>query len=185
MKKLIVATILLVSGITLHAQIALRGGLNYSNVSINGTNIETDSKVGFHAGLQGHIDIGSILAVRPALLYNIKGAKVDNAGASESRSLHYIELPANLAFRFGGDDLAVILEGGPYFGYLVNTSDGLFNDIGKTDWGANFGAVVELSSLGIGLNYSNGLSDIEAGERLGQAFRVSNGNLAAFIYLKF
>ncbi|MEL6122736.1 MAG: porin family protein [Bacteroidota bacterium] len=176
---------LLCLGTISEAQIALRGGVNYSDVSIEGTNVMTESKIGFHAGLQGNIGIGTVLGLRPALLYNIKGAKVDDTGASTSSSLHYIEVPLNLAFRFGLDDLALILEGGPYFGYLLNSSEGLFNDIDKSDWGVNFGAVIDLSSIGIGVNYSNSLIDVEGGERLNQAFQLTNGNFSAFLYFKF
>jgi len=186
MKKSLFILIGLLMSSVAFGQIALRGGINYSNVNIEGVNnIETDSKIGFHAGLQGNIPIGNVLAVRPALLYNIKGAKVTDNGADQSGSLHYMEVPLNLGFRLGGGPIALVLEGGPYFGYLVNTSDGLFNDIGKSDWGANFGAILELEDVGIGVNYSNGLNDIEREDQLGQAFKLQNGNLAAFVYFKF
>ena len=186
MKKILFTTLLITVSFALSAQLGLRGGINYSDVSINGiSDVETGSKIGFHAGLQGHLGIGNILSVRPALLYNIKGAKVDQSGASDSKSLHYLEVPINLGLKLGTDAFALILEGGPYFGYLVNTGDGLFNDIGKSDWGANFGAVIELDNIGIGANYSNSLTDVDGSDQIDQAFRLKNGNLAAFIYFKF
>jgi len=185
MKQIIIILSLTLCAVAVSGQIAIRGGVNYSDVTIEGTNVMTDSKVGFHAGLQGHLGIGTILAVRPALLYNIKGAKVEASGASQSNSLHYLEAPINLAMRFGISDIGIILEGGPYLGYLVNTGEGIFEDINKTDWGVNFGGVVELSDIGFGVNYSNSLGDVEKQDQLPQAFKLTNGNLAAFIYFKF
>ncbi len=186
MKKLMILSICFLAVTAMSGQLAIRGGINYSGVSIDGVNnVQTDSKVGFHAGLQGHIPIGAVLGIRPALLYNIKGAKIDQNGASQDGNLHYLEVPLNLAFRLGAGPIAVIFEGGPYFGYLVNTSDGLLNDIGRSDWGANFGAVIELDNVGIGVNYSNGLNNIEPKDQINQAFKLQNGNLAAFVYFKF
>ncbi|MFT6809596.1 MAG: hypothetical protein ACJA01_002834 [Saprospiraceae bacterium] len=186
MRKALIILIGILASSVAFGQIAFRGGINYSNVNIDGVStIETDSKIGFHAGLQGNIAIGNVLAVRPALLYNIKGAKVTTNGADQSSALHYVEVPLNLGFRLGAGPIALILEGGPYYGYLVNTSDGLFNDIGKSDWGANFGAIIELDDIGIGVNYSNGLNDIEKEDQIGQAFKLQNGNLAVFAYFKF
>jgi len=186
MKKTLITALLISIAMGLSAQIAIRGGINYSDVTINGvTNVSTGSKIGFHAGLQGHLGIGNVLSIRPALLYNIKGAKVDQTGASESKSLHYLEAPINLGLKLGTNAFSIILEGGPYFGYLINTGDGLFNNIDKSDWGANFGAVLELDNIGIGANYSNSLSDVNGSDQIDQTFRLKNGNLAAFIYFKF
>ena len=185
MKNTILIISLCLSTYIASSQISIRGGVNYSDVTIEGTNVMTDSKVGFHAGILGHIGIGPVLGIRPALLYNIKGARVEDAGASTSNSLHYIEAPVDLALRFGISDIALIFEGGPYLGYLVNTGEGIFEDINRIDWGANFGAVLELSDIGLGLNYSNSLGEVAKQDQLPEAFKLSNGNLAAFIYFKF
>ena len=141
-----------------------------------------DRKPGFHVGLNGNIPLGSVLSLRPAALYHIKGATFANNGTDENTDLKYIEVPLNLGLHFG----PVVLEGGPYFGYLLNTSMGLFDEdnFEKSDWGANFGAVVEISNLGIGLNYSNSLSNIAKGERWDNATKITNGNLALFLYIK-
>ncbi len=185
MKNITITLLLCFTISVTYSQLALRGGLNYSDVTIEGIDVMTESKVGFHAGLQGHLGVGTLLSIRPALLYNIKGTKVETSGASESKSLHYLEAPLDLAIKIGLSDLAVIIEGGPYIGYLVNTADGIFDKIDKTDWGINFGAVIELSTLGIGINYSNSLSEVEREDQINQAFKLKNGNLAAFVYFKF
>ena len=175
---------------TMSAQVAFRGGLNYSNVSVDsgGPDFGNDSKAGFHLGLQGNIGLGGV-QLRPALLYHLKGGKAEDNGATGNVNLHYLEVPLNLGLKLGGDKLALIVEGGPYFGYLMNTSSGFFDDLddrlNKSDWGANFGAVIEISDLGFGVNYSNSLSSIAKEDRLGQAFKTTNGNFSIFGYLKF
>ena len=170
------------------AQIGLRGGLNYSNVSVDtgGPNIGEDAKPGFHIGLQSAFNLLS-LHVRPGVFYHVKGGKVLDNGASDNTDLHYIEIPLNLGFKIGGDNLALIPELGPYFGYLLNTESGFFNDLddrlNKSDWGINFGLVVQISNLGIGANYSNSLTSIASSDLVGEAFRTTNGNFSVFAYV--
>ena len=188
--KQIMISIALLSFATLSGQIGIRGGLNYSSVSVDpdGVDFGNDSKIGYHLGLQGELSIAGI-TLRPALLYHLKGAKEEDAGTLGNTNLHYLELPINLAIRIGTQRTALVLEAGPYFGYLLDTSSEFIENIGnrvnRTDWGINFGAVIEINGLGIGANYSNGLSNIAKQDQVGQAFKTTNGNLALFGYLYF
>ena len=190
-KYLIVAIGLIVLSNVMQAQIAIRGGLNYSRVSVDagGPDFGSEPKAGFHLGLQGNINLPGFLSVRPALLYHLKGGKGEDLAGAGDTNLSYFEFPVNLGLSLGNKSLRIIIEGGPYFGYLVNASSELFSDVSdnlrKADWGANFGAVVEFSSLGVGINYSNSLSNIAAGRHLNSAFKLTNGNLALFAYIKF
>jgi hypothetical protein len=162
----------------------IRGGLNYSNISIDsGTDdVVFNSKPGFHLGLNGNIPVGNLWSIRPAALYHLKGGNSDDGGATEDTDLSYIEVPVNLGLNLG----PLVIEAGPYFGYLLNTSSGVFDpeSFNNTDWGANFGAVLELDKLGIGINYSNSLVNIEAQDRFGAATDLTNGNLSLFLYYR-
>ena len=146
------------------------------------------SKIGYHLGLQGDIALAG-LRLRPALLYHVKGGKGESSGATGNTNLHYIEVPINLALKIGGNALGVILEAGPYFGYLLNTSSGFIDNLddrlNKSDWGANFGLAIELQGLGVGVNYSNSLANIAKDQQISGAFKTTNGNLTLFGYLKF
>lgn len=174
----------------LFGQIAFRAGLNYSNVSVDagGPDFGTNSKAGYHVGFQGDLSIGS-LTLRPALLYHVKGGKADDNGSIGNTNLHYLEIPVNLALKLGGDRFALIVEAGPYFGYLLNTSSGFIDNLddrlNKTDWGINFGAAIEISDIGFGVNYSNSLSSIATEDQIGEAFKTTNGNFSLFAYIKF
>ncbi len=185
MKKLILLSAFIsMSVATLSAQLMIRGGVNYSDIAIDAQtdDVVFDSKPGFHAGLNGNIPLGPVFSLRPAALYQFKGAEGMSGGTMTDVDLHYLEVPLNLGLTLG----PIVLEGGPYLGYLLNSDTGIFNDdsFEKTDWGANFGAVVEISNVGIGLNYSNSLSNIAKEDRLGAATELKNGNLAAFLYIK-
>lgn len=176
---------------SLSSQIALRGGLNYSKVNVDGEGVAfgPDSKIGYHLGLQGAISLGG-LNLRPALLFHVKGGKEADNGSLGNTNLKYLELPLNLSVNIGVEKLRLILEAGPYFGYLLDTSSGFVDNIGdrlnKSDWGVNFGAVIELSGFAFGANYSNSLISIaRVDDQLAQAFKTTNGNLSLFGYMKF
>jgi len=167
MKHLITITLLILTT-TMYSQVGIRGGLNYSNVQVDGSTVDfgSGSKIGYNLGLQGDITLLG-LNLRPALIFHAKGGKSEIAGATGNTNLHYLEVPLNLALKIGTDDVRVIGEAGPYFGYLLNTSSGFIDDLddrlNSTDWGINFGVVLELRGLGIGVNYSNSLSNISFG----------------------
>ncbi len=189
MKNVSIFLILMSTSFVMSAQIGIRGGLNYSNVSVDngGPDFGENNKPGYQIGLQGNIPLAGIISLRPAMLYNNKGGNQDQSNGG-STSLKYFEIPANLGLNIGGDGFKVVIEAGPYFGYLVDASSDFVANIGsrinKSDWGANFGVVAEISNLGVGVNYSNSLAGIDSDDQLNQAFRLKNGNLALFIYVK-
>lgn len=181
MKKIILLSLLAMMTMAATAQLMIRGGVNYSDINIDNSTMSEvfDRKPGFHVGLNGNLPIGNILNLRPALLYNIKGAEVDNGGTMETMNLHYLELPVNLGIKLG----PLVVEAGPYYGYLLNADTGIFNQdsFEKQDWGANFGAVLQLRDLGIGANYSNSLSNVARGDQWEEATKLTNGNLSIFL----
>lgn len=185
MKKILILVTFWVAAIsTTDAQIMIRGGVNFSDIAIDSdTHSEVfDRKPGFHVGLNGNLAIGNLLNLRPAVLYHLKGADVTTGGNTGAANLHYLEVPVNLGISIG----PLVVEAGPYFGYLLNSDTGVLNQesFDRSDWGANFGAILELSDIGIGLNYSNSLSNIAKDDRWGQATKLTNGNLSIFAYYK-
>lgn len=188
-KTLFLLTLMICTSYT-YGQIGIRGGLNYSRVNVDPGGVEfgSESKVGYHIGLQGDFTVLG-LKLRPALLYHTKGGKESDNGSLGNTNLKYIELPLNLSAKIGTDKFGIIFEAGPYFGYLLETSSGFIDDIDdrlkKSDWGMNFGVVIELAGFGFGANYSNSLQSISLSDQITQAFKTTNGNLALFGYMKF
>ena len=68
--KYILALVFMLLTFMATSQVGLRGGLNYSNVMVDGANVDfgAGSKVGYHLGLQGNVNLLGI-KLRPALLY--------------------------------------------------------------------------------------------------------------------
>lgn len=163
------------------AQLLLRGGVNYSNIDIDGSTRQEvfDRKPGFHLGLNANLPIGAVMSLRPAAMYHLKGGE----NSSGNVDLNYLEVPLNLGFTLG----PLVVEGGPYFGYLISGGNNVFSKdtFSKSDWGANFGAVINLGNLGIGANYSNSLANLNGDQTVwGEATKIKNGNLSLFVLFK-
>lgn len=160
------ATTFLVTS-AVHSQdinIGVKGGLNVYNIN-NDNNSEYDSKVGFHAGLIGHIHLTRQFAIQPELVYSVQGAKYTNGGVESKLNLGYINIPVLLQYMF---DNGFRLQAGPQLGFMLNAKTEVGNvksdvkDNFKTvDFGLGFGAgYVTTSGFGIDARYNLGLSNI-------------------------
>lgn len=159
------ATLLLATATTAqNINLGLKGGLNVYNIN-NDNNSEYDSKVGFHAGLIGHIHLTRQFAVQPELVYSLQGAKYTNGGVESKLNLGYINIPVLLQYMF---DNGFRLQAGPQVGFMLNAKTEIddvktdVKDAFKTvDLGLGFGAgYVTTSGFGIDARYNLGLSDI-------------------------
>lgn len=144
--------------------IGVKGGLNVYNIN-NDNNSEYDSKLGFHAGLIGHIHLTRQFAVQPELVYSVQGAKYTNGGVEAKLNLGYINIPVLLQYMF---DNGFRLQAGPQLGFMLNAKTEVgdvksdVKDNFKTvDFGLGFGAgYVTTSGFGIDARYNLGLSNI-------------------------
>ena len=144
--------------------IGVKGGLNVYNIN-NDNNSEYDSKLGFHAGLIGHIHLTRQFAVQPELVYSVQGAKYTNGGIESKLNLGYINVPVLLQYMF---DNGFRLQAGPQVGFMLNAKTEIgdvktdVKDNFKTvDFGLGFGAgYVTTSGFGIDARYNLGLSNI-------------------------
>lgn len=144
--------------------IGVKGGLNVYNIN-NDNNSEYDSKLGFHAGLIGHIHLTRRFAVQPELVYSVQGAKYTNGGVESKLNLGYINIPVLLQYMF---DNGFRLQAGPQLGFMLNAKTEVGNvksdvkDNFKTvDFGLGFGAgYVTTSGFGVDARYNLGLSNI-------------------------
>jgi hypothetical protein len=160
------ATTLLITTVVSSQSInlGLKGGLNVYNIN-NDNNSEYDSKVGFHAGLIGHIHLTRQFAVQPELVYSVQGAKYTNGGVESKLNLGYINIPVLLQYMF---DNGFRLQAGPQIGFMLNAKREVgdiktdVKDGFKTvDLGLGFGAgYVTPSGFGIDARYNLGLSNI-------------------------
>lgn len=148
-----------------HVNIGIKAGLNVYNIN-NNNNAEYDSKVGFHAGLIGHIHLAKQLALQPEIVYSAEGAKYTTAGVETKLNLGYINVPFMFQYMF---DNGFRLQAGPQVGFLVsaksktgNTETDFKDNLKSVDFalGAGVGYVHPPSGFGVDARYNLGLSDI-------------------------
>lgn len=173
MKRIFSATIglLMMTGIA-NAQhssqkvtLGIKGGLNVFNIHYdNGP--EYDSKLGFNAGLLGHIHLGPQVALQPEVVYSAQGAKYTSGGVDYKTKLGYINVPVLLQYMF---DNGFRLQAGPQVGFNINSKletngvdTDIKNQIKTVDFGvsAGIGYVHPPSGFGVDARYNLGLSDI-------------------------
>ncbi len=170
-------------GWSLQGQLALRGGVNYSNISIDGGDIvtETDSKSGLQGGVMLTMGLGEKLAFRPGAILSIKGYKLN----SENIDITYLEFPASFLFYFASSRDGLYVELGPYVGaQLSNDLEDLGGDLKTLDFGANVGVGIELGRVGVGINYGYGLGNIVDGD-VNTSSEAKNKNFGLFGYIEF
>jgi hypothetical protein len=158
----------------------LRGGVNFQNINgkyQNGDKLQNDLLVGFHAGVNAEIPVGTGVYIQPGVLYTMKGTKWENS--STKTKLSYIDIPVNLIYKPVLGTGNMLLGFGPYVGFgiggKVEDGNGNKKDVEFTktytsvttpqykriDAGANFLAGYEFSNkLSFQLNAQLGLVDI-------------------------
>lgn len=165
------------------SQIAIRAGANYSDISIDGSSIttETDTKAGYHAGLMYTFGLAERISIRPGVLFSVKGYKFQE----ESVDLKYVEVPFSFLFYLGNNKNGLYLEAGPYAGTGIESDLGDFGeDLKRLDLGMNVGLGFELGRFGIGLNYGFGVANILEGE-LNTEEKAKNKNYSLYGYIAF
>lgn len=158
MKKFIVIVASLLIAVSAHAQFGVLAGVTSARNNLNDAVKDVANVTQYHVGITYKIPFGSLFAIQPALIYNVKGATLNhvvNAGQlidSFEYKNGYIELPVQLQV---GIDLGVARLYGiaePFIGYAVSNSikgEGLKLDWNKDvkdklEYGVGVGAGIEL-----------------------------------------
>src|SRR5260221_14442279 len=118
MKKIIITAALL-CGIALfnnnvHAQaeIGVKGGINFANVS----NFGNDARVGGNVGLFVHARLDKNWCLQPEVLYSSEGTRFMSDNGERTLALNYIQVPVMLQY-FPVKQF--YLEAGPQVGFLT------------------------------------------------------------------
>ena len=163
MKKLIVIVASLLVAVSAHAQLGVMAGITSSKADLKEAYADVKNATSYHVGIAYKMDLG-LIKVQPAIIYNVKGAKVGNVinkateGAVTAGDFEYktgsIEVPVQLQ---AGLDLGIIRAYGilePFVGYQITntaqTTGGTKIDVkwsevkNKLEYGVGLGAGVEL-----------------------------------------
>jgi len=167
MKKTIILLAILVMAGNVDAKIrvGLKGGLNFSSLSI--TNLSFENRTGWHIGGALNIGLPFGITLQPELLYNSKGANgalsVESGShiivKDKNTSIGYIEVPVDLQWGLKLPLLRPYISLTPYMSYALNSGISM-GDIRKWDGGIGLGAGIDIWKLQVSVRYFWGFGKV-------------------------
>jgi opacity protein-like surface antigen len=199
MKKVLLIILGLALTYGLNAQVRfgvkLGGTLSKLYAESDGETESSDPKIGFKIGGLLEYSFSPSFALQPELLYVGNGGKYKDDDADVSFNFHNLQLPINLKYKVGTDNLKFYATAGPYLGYIVaaklksgSVSVDLFDEeleeavpLKRLDYGIGAGLGIEISSkyiVGVGYKYGlANLADVDEGSMKTGTFSLSIGYL--------
>lgn len=156
-----------------HTAFGLKLGISGANLYDDAHADDRKSRIGLIGGAFVKAPLGNHFAVRPELLFSLKGGSFDFTDTTHSKvKLTYVELPISLEF----NPISFLnLHAGLHAGYLLgangSSSGGSILDFDKEDfqdldYGWHAGAGLDLGNIGLQFRISRGLKDIGKGMSL-------------------
>ena len=159
MKKLFVVIATLLIAVSAHAQFGIVAGITSAKNNISEAKNDIANVTQYHVGLTYKLSLGSILAIQPSIIYNVKGAKASELklnGETLSNFEYkngYLEIPVQvqIGFDLGLARIYGIAE--PFIGYAISNSYSTttgkinlnWNDVkDKLEYGFGAGIGIEL-----------------------------------------
>ncbi|HPF65746.1 MAG: PorT family protein [Lentimicrobium sp.] len=168
----------------------LKAGMSLPDFYVNeGEDVEMTAdykmRTGFHAGLSADFTLNKVLSFEPGIMFSSKGAKSSDNDAGYRRdvvvALYYLDIP--LLLRAGtaiSDGIHIYAAAGPYAGVGLSGKSKITSEfsgveeynevdvewgdaeeeIKRLEFGATFGAGLEIGSFFIGAGYDLGITDI-------------------------
>jgi len=193
MKKLLgisLLAFLLSTSLETYSQLAVgvRAGATFANMSSEDNDDVYDKDystvTGFHVGAVIESGTANGLGIQTGLNFVQKGFESSLANIKFKREINYLEIPLNLKASAGVGDLRIFGIAGPYLSMGLggkqssdiqgtqerDISFGSANDddYKSLDYGASFGAGIELGALHFSAFYSLGIANIANNDSNGQ-----------------
>lgn len=141
MKKLLIAIALFCIASTAHAQLGVIAGVTSTETTLKDASAKIGDVTQYHFGLALKFDLG-LIAVQPALIYNVKGATVtqnlgaitegtplSGVGVTTENKTGFLELPIQIQAGLPLPGIRPYVFAEPFVGYAVNNeSKQIFND---------------------------------------------------------
>lgn len=176
MKKLFLTLAVACLGLTASAQekgdirFGVVAGMNVSNI----TDMEMDSRIGFHVGAKAEYNLSENLYGNAGVIFSQKGNKKSKGGVEVTQNPGYIEVPINFGYRYKiSDGVSVFGETGPYLAYGICGKfkveedgeeakvDFFDNDeANKFDFGWGVKVGVEAAKFQIAVGYEYGITKV-------------------------
>ena len=160
MKKLIVIVASLLIAVSAHAQLGVVAGITSAQTKFDNVDAaiaEAQNATQYHVGVAYKLALGNLIAIQPAILYNVKGSKVSAVGGLGDFDFKsgYLEIPVQLQVGIGLGDLArVYALAEPFVAMAITetTVKGALKDqkiewddfADKVEYGFGVGAGIEL-----------------------------------------
>ncbi|MCS3869842.1 opacity protein-like surface antigen [Chryseobacterium ginsenosidimutans] len=131
----------------------IKGGMNVSSLSKDGSLDDQKSKIGFNAGVFANIPIATSFSIQPEVIYTQYGSKADYTllGTKYSSATHldYVAVPLMFQYNFIPN---LYIEAGPEFGLMVSAKNKIKNESnGDSSTSDNYKDSLNTFNLGIGL----------------------------------
>ena len=174
MKKAIIAIAALFVALSANAQIGVVAGLTSSSTNVEAAVADIKNVNQYHVGITYKIGIGNMLAIQPALIYNMKGTQLGDIAGFDDVDVNYktgyLELPVQVQLGFGIGSIARVYGfAEPFVGYAItNKVQGLGDTVknwdnvkNRLEYGVGLGAGVELfRHLQVSVKYFWNLGDV-------------------------
>lgn len=150
-------------------QLGLKGGMNLSKFNTSNT-FSSDNRAGYYVGLWTRIGAAG-LHLQPELYLSGKNATLQNAAGQENKvKFTSLDIPVLVGTKFGAAGVGLRLNTGPLVSFVLNEDQSFsqaaaaaFNGKFKGQAFAwQFGAGVDIGSLGVDLRYELGLSKLNS-----------------------
>jgi hypothetical protein len=121
MRKLFILTTLVLFAYAANAQFGIQAGAAFYSAKQKtaGISVNSDTKVGFTAGVLYSTSIGENFSFMPSLNFTQKGGKLSFSGDEEKITLSYIDLPLNFVYNVKG----FFVGAGPALGFGIGGKD--------------------------------------------------------------
>lgn len=182
---LVVVWLALIGGQAFAQKIGIQGGINLSNILAKDDedtySDDFEMNLGFNGGVTVEVGLGDLLSVEAAIMADSKGFKMkeDFLGTeyTTKANLLYVDVPVLVKVGPTFGPVKVFGAAGPYIGYGISgkfkfeadgeseTEDVEWGDteddfLKRMDFGAKFGAGLEVMGFTLGAYYSLGLANV-------------------------
>ena len=180
---------MIVFGLNAQVRFGVKAGGTMSTVYTKYDGDKNDgfkARLGFQAGGMMEYQFSESFSLQPELMYVMNGAKLESvdlgvAKLDNNMTLHNIQVPINVKFKMGADDLKFYAMAGPYFGYIVSgkvktkvgdvtSSTDLYDidalDMKRFDFGIGVGLGFEITKFIVGVGYQYGIANLTGIDKL-------------------
>jgi hypothetical protein len=170
-------------------QLGVKAGMNLSKLSSENT-FSSDNRAGYYGGVWARLGAAGI-HLQPEVYLSGKNTTLKNAAGQENEvKFTSMDVPVLVGTKFGAAGVGLRLNTGPVFSFILDeeqslrdaASSAFSGDFKGQNFAWQFGAGVDIGSIGVDLRYETGLSKIGENQYEGQKLSLFTLGLALKIF---